>query len=381
MRLLSFVLIISLSHFTNGQNIFSNFTDTVTYDNFETNKYNFPQKFTSLELCIIENSQYRIKRSSSEGKSISYLKLDKPLYAYELSATLELPKGGSKTASGGLVLNGQTEVNGAILLEVNNKKRFRVSKIYDEQSRYLVGNPKDNGWVKSKKLNKGGKNIVGVKVEDGYFDIYFNGEYAYTAYDTQFEDGRVGIFASANSEIIATDFLVKKKQSSITGAVISDNNNGQDNTNNDNADPAFQEVILIFKTKIDQQQITISELQAEVDRCKSMLNYDTTLVARSSELEINNRILSNKLDSTSKELTRNKKRLIYLESLKEDIEAGSNGDLVLNLTTILAEVKNDNKKLKTEAGALKTTNDQLKKDNEVLLREIERLKYMLDLKE
>ena len=112
-----------------------------------------------------------------------------------------------------------------------------------------------------------------------------------------------------------------------------------------------------------------------------MLNYDTTLVARSSELEINNRILSNKLDSTSKELTRNKKRLIYLESLKEDIEAGSNGDLVLNLTTILAEVKNDNKKLKTEAGALKTTNDQLKKDNEVLLREIERLKYMLDLKE
>jgi hypothetical protein len=380
MRLLSFVLIISLSHFTNGQNIFSNFTDTVTYDNFETNKYNFPQKYTALELSIIENSQYRIKRSSNDGKSISYLKLDDPLYAYEVSATLEVPKGNSKTASGGLVLNGQTAVNGAILLEINNKKRFRVSKIYNEQSRYLVGNPKDNGWVKSKKLNKGGKNVVGVKVEDGYFDIYFNGIYAYTAYDTQFEDGRVGIFASANSEIIATNFLVKKKKSKLTGTVTSDNDQ-QDDSNNDNSDPAFQEVILFFKTKIDQQQVTISSLQTEVDRCKSMLNYDTTLVARSTELELNNRILSNKLDSTSRELTRNKKRLIYLESLKEDIEAGSNGDLVLNLTTILADVKRDNKKLKTEAGALKTTNDLLRKDNEVLLREIDRMKYMLDLKE
>ncbi|PCJ67614.1 MAG: hypothetical protein COA58_00315 [Bacteroidetes bacterium] len=378
MRFLSFIAIISLSQFTNGQNVFTKFQDTLVYDNFETNQYNFPQKYTAFELSIIENSQYRIKRLSDNGRSISYLKLDKPLYAYEVSATIEIPKSGSKNASGGIVLNGQTTSNGAILLEINNKRKFRVSKIFDEQFRYLAGNPKDNGWIKTKRLNKGGKNVVSVKFEDGYFDIYFNGIYTYTAYDIQFEDGRVGLFASAHSELLATDFLVKKKISSISKS-LSIGGNGS--SNEENSDPAFQEVILIFKTKIDQQQLTIASLQSEVDKCKSMLSYDTTLVSRSAELQINNRLLSSKLDSTSRELSRNKKRLIYLESLKEDIEAGSNGDLVLNLTTILANIKNDNKKLKGEASILEMKNEVLKKDNEVLLREIDRLKYMLDLKE
>ena len=112
-----------------------------------------------------------------------------------------------------------------------------------------------------------------------------------------------------------------------------------------------------------------------------MLNYDTTLVSRSTTLEYNNKILSEKLDSTTKIVTRNKKRLEYLESLKEDVEKGSNGDLVLNLTSILADVKNENQRLKAENRTTKEQKEQVKKDNTVLLREIERLKYMLDLKE
>ena len=88
-----------------------------------------------------------------------------------------------------------------------------------------------------------------------------------------------------------------------------------------------------------------------------------------------------KLDSTTKIVTRNKKRLEYLESLKEDVEKGSNGDLVLNLTSILADLKNENQQLKAENRTTKEQKEQVKKDNTVLLRQIERLKYMLNLKE
>ena len=58
--------------------------------------------------------------------------------------------------------------------------------------------------------------------------------------------------------------------------------------------------------------------------------------------------------------------MAYLESLKDDIEAGSNGDLVLNLTTILAEVKNENKSLKQQLAESDKEKEGLKTDNVVL---------------
>ena len=112
-----------------------------------------------------------------------------------------------------------------------------------------------------------------------------------------------------------------------------------------------------------------------------MLNYDTALVSKAGQLEIDNRFLSHKLDSTNRELSKSKKRLDYLESLKEDIEKGANGDLVLNLTSILADIKKENNALQTKATEAEKANKQLKKDNEVLLREVERMKYLLNIQD
>ena len=363
---------------TNGQNVFTKFNDTLVYEDFSSNKYNFLQKYTALEISIIDDGNYLIKRISDNGSSYSYLKLEKPLYSYEVQTSLSIGKGGQ---SAGIVLNGQTTVNGGILLEVNNKKRFRVTKMNGMQERLLSGSPSGKGWVKSKSLKKKSFNQITVKVQEGYYDIYFNGKYEYTATDTQFESGKVGLFTRASTEVLVTDFLVKKRSSSQAIGVTQNTNQPKNNTTAENNDPDFQEVIMIFKTKIDQQQVEISTLQKDLDRCKSMLNYDTTLVSRSTTLEYNNKILSEKLDSTTKIVTRNKKRLEYLESLKEDVENGSNGDLVLNLTSILADVKNENQRLKAENRTTKEQKEQVKKDNTVLLREIERLKYILNLKE
>lgn len=366
-----------MSHFTKAQNVFTKFNDTLVYDDFTSNKFNFPQKYTALEISIIDEGNYRLKRLNDEGASFSYLKLDKPLYSYEVQTNISITKGGN---SAGILLNGQSTANGGILLEINPKKRFKITKISGDRIRLLSGSPSSNGWVKSKKLNKKGNNLVTVKVQEGYYDIYFNGEFEFTAYDTEFKSGKIGLYANASTEVLVQDFLLKKRASSqsiISNSVVE---NTPDNKN-DNQDPSFQEVILIFKTKIDQQQLEIGTLQNELDRCKSMLNYDTALVSNAATLKYNNKILSEKLDSTSKVLTKNKKRLEYLESMREDVEKGSNGDLVLNLTSILADIKRENQLLKAESSAAQEQTEQVKKDNAVLLREIERLKYMLDLKE
>jgi hypothetical protein len=378
MRFLSFVFIITLSQFIYGQSVLTNFTDTAVYDDFSSNTYNFPQKYNALEISIIEEGHYRIKRMSSEGQSLAYLKAEKPFYEYEVSANMTISNI-SNSSRGGLIVNGQTDNSGAIVVELNANRQFRAYKLNNSQFRLLSGSPKNDGWIKTKLINKKGSSKLSVKVAGGYYDIYINDNLVYTLFDTQFDGGRIGITAGDQSEILVADFIVKKVKSKLLG--IYDNGTETTDNGNTNGDASFQEVILIFKTKIDQQQVTIAKLQREVDQCKSMLTYDTALVSAAKQLEIDNRYLNNKLDSTSRKLSTTKKRLKYLESVKEDIEKGANGDLILNLTSILADIKKENNILQTKADITTEDNAQLKKDNEVLLREIERMKYLLNIKD
>jgi flagellar biosynthesis chaperone FliJ len=378
MRFLSFVFIITLSQIIYGQSVLTNFTDTAVYDDFSSNTYNFPQKYNALEISIIEEGNYRIKRMSSEGQSLAYLKAEKPFYGYEVSANMTISNI-SNSSRGGLILNGQTDNSGAIIVELNTNRQFRAYKLNNSQFRLLSGSPKNDGWIKNKLINKKGSSKLSVKVEGGYYDIYINDNLVYTLFDTQFDGGRVGITAGEQSEILVSDFTVKKEKSTLTS--LSDNNTTTTKNGNMSGDASFQEVILLFKTKIDQQQVTLAKLQREVDQCRSMLTYDTALVSTAKQLEIDNKYLHNKLDSTSRKLSANKKRLKYLESLREDIEKGANGDLVLNLTSILADIKKENNVLQTKADITEDYNLQLKKDNEVLLREIERMKYLLNIED
>lgn len=378
MRFLSFVFIITLSQFIFGQSVLTKFTDTAVYDDFSSNTYNFPQKYNALEISIIEEGNYRMKRMSSEGHSLSYLKTEKQFYGYEVSANITILNI-SNSSRGGLILNGQTGYSGAIIVELNANRQFRAYKLNNSQFRLLSGSPKNDGWIKNKLINKKGSSKLSVKVEGGYYDIYINDNLVYTLFDTQFDGGRIGVTAGDQSEILVTDFIVKKEKNTSSGNydVGTKQTNGENNT----GDIAFQEAILLFKTKIDQQQVTLAQLQREVDQCKSKLTYDTALVSKAKQLVIDNKFLNNKLDSTSKELSINKKRLKYLESLKEDIEKSTNGDLVLNLTSILADMKNKNNILQTKAVLTENENLQLKKDNEVILREIERMRYLLNIKD
>lgn len=360
-----------------GQKIITNYSDTLLFDNFNGIQNNFPQKYNAFELLIIEKNSYLIKRISSQSSSVA---LDKTLEAideFEIISNLALVKSKNKEASGGLVVHAQTTMNGAITVEINSKKQFKITKLFDNQSRYLSGQPANNGWVKFKYLNKKGNNTIKIKAKAGYYDVYFNNYFAFTVFDNQYDKGKVGFYIGAESEMIVSDILVLGvKKVDLLG-----NTAGDQNASGGFSDDNFQEVVKLFKDKIDEQQRTIATLQSEVDKCRSMLNYDTSLVSRSKELEIMNKMLISKLDSATTELRRNSKRLAYLESFKNDIEAGSNGDLVLNLTSILAEVKNENKSLKQQLADSNKEKEGLKTDNVVLLREIERLKYLLNIED
>ena len=374
MRFLIFVFTISTFILTHGQNVFTDFRDTLCYENFNDNSTKkFPQKFNSLELSIVEGGSYRINRMETTGRSIAYLRENNNIESFELTVILKFPKN-TGISSGGVIFHSRSNPTGALLFEINNERKFRVIKLFNQQSRILSGEPKDAGWVKNSILEKTGANIITIRSNEGYSDFYINGTYTNTIFDMQLKQGKIGLFSGAESELIFDNFQLKTKATKKNTTGISSEE--QETTNESNVE--FQEVILIFKAKIDKQQATISTLQKQVDKYRSMLNYDTTLVARASFLETENKVLSYKLDSTTQALNQNQNRLAYLESIKEDVESGSNGDLVLNLTSILAELKKENKSLKKDNQDYKNTNKQLKEDNMILLREIDRLKKLIE---
>ncbi len=372
MRYILFALVFSLSYLANAQQVLTKFNKQLISEDFSSAQIIFPQKYNANELFMLEGSKYLVKRINPTDYSISYARIDHPLKEFAIRAHIDLLK--AKNNGGGLVVHGQKQGNGAIILEINNKKRFRVRKVFNQQEKFLTGAEHD-GWVKSKQLNKKGDNVLEIRCSNGYYDIYINGTYVYTVFDLQFEEGSCGLFIQGGSEMRASRLEVMVKETSANP--LNNSNNTSDSSTD--SDASFQEVILLFKTKIDQQQEEIKKLQYQLDRCKSMLNYDTTLVVRSEELEIENERLSFMLDSTSKALNAAIKRLEYLESFREDVEAGSNGDLVLNLTSILAESKKENKLLKEQLSTLKAKNAELENGNDVLLREIERLRKLVEL--
>lgn len=377
MRILSFLLIISVSQFMNAQNVFTTYEDTVVYDEFIYDQKNFPQKYNILELSTIENSTYRIKRMSDEGKSVILLNTDRIFDNFHLSIDLEIVNK-KLNPSAGIFIHSQANRNGAIFIETNCSREFRAIKQSGENIRLLTGNMKNNGWVKSTNISKSGFNSLAVKTKDGSVDIYINNEIELSIYDSELRQGKVGIFSSPQSEVLIDRFTLSVKKNIIDKAIQKDPKSSDADIE---TDPAFEEVILIFKTKIDKQQLEIERLNKDLERCKTKLNYDTTLVNQASKFEKQNSILSFKLDSTSTALNRAIKRLEYLESFKQEIENGSNGDLVISLTSILADAKKESKKLKKEVENQKLINTATEKENQILLREVERYKYLLNLKE
>jgi hypothetical protein len=371
MRYLLPALVFMLSQLAMGQNVLTKFDEQVANENFSGSSALFSQKYNVKELFQIENGKYKLQRLSETDYSVSYARVDEELKSHSFSANIQLSKSKNKDASGGIVIHAQHDGSGAIILEINSKKRFRLKKVYNQQIQWLSGS-QNEGWVKSKMLSKNGPNLLEIRTAKGYYDIYINGVYEYSSFDLQFNTGRCGLYVNASSEILVSEVLIKREMRKIE---VKDPANTKPDSSNS---PSFQEIILIFNAKIDKQQKEIERLESELNKCKSMLNYDTALLTQSSQLRSENARMSQLLDSISKELNAAKKRLEYLESFKEDIEAASNGDLVINLSNVLAQLKTENKALESKNSELSSQNAELKKENEILHRELERLRKLLE---
>ncbi|MFT5723732.1 MAG: hypothetical protein ACI9JN_000849 [Bacteroidia bacterium] len=360
MKYLSLIILLFLSNFTNGQNtprVFTTFQNVAVFDDFSYITGRWDQKNSSTERLIISNNQYRIQRIQNTYFTISLANDIPKLKDFEIIASIEIEKNkANKNGSGGIVIKAQHSGNGALILEINSKKQYRFRVMKNGVFKSLFAD-KNDGWIKSSNLNKTGINEIRIATKGNEFDLYLNNVFERSIIETSFAEGRIGFYADAQSTVTAHVFILK-----INGKLgeVSQKKKDETPVETESKDDTYTQLVKVFKAKIDRQQAQIEKLTEDLNICKANLTIDTSSASSVKLLRKENETLKSKIDSKEKELGQVHKRLAYLESMREDIESQTNGDIILHLTKLLSDNKLEN--------------DQLKKDKKELQKEISELR-------
>jgi len=345
MKYLSLLFLLVLSKFTTGQHVFTKFDKVVMYDDFSHVSNRWEQKNSTSESFIISDNQYTIKRLKESYFAITLPKTEDQFANFELVTSIKLESlDDNKSASAGVVIKAQKSGDGALIVEINNNREYRIL-ILENGKMQAIFDDKNHGWQKSKSLRSSDFNELKVITSGNEFDVYFNKKYERTFIETTFEAGRIGFYAGAKSALISDYIIIRADE--VAEATSGSMSSSEDHT--------YTELALVFKTKIDKQRKEIDILSEELGKCKSSLSIDTSAARENKTLKKDNRELNQKVVELEAAVERSKDRLSYLESMKEDIEKNTNGDLILNLTELLSREKSKNEDLKKE-------NEKLKKD-------------------
>jgi hypothetical protein len=361
MKYLGLIMLLFLSKFTSGQNsprVYTTFDNVAVFDDFSYITNRWAQKSSSAERFIISDKKYTVSRVKNTYFSVTLAKDLNSLSDFELITSIEVEKSKeNKKASGGVVLKAQKSGNGALVLEINNKRQYRINALRNGVMKPLFGD-KNDGWIKSKYLNKTGINEIKIATRGGEYDVYFNNQFERSFIETSFKSGRLGFFANAQSTLIAHVFILK-----INGSLADKPKKEEKEISESGGDDTYTELVKVFKAKIDKQQAEIERLTYDLNICQANLAIDTTSASKVKVLEEDNKALQTERDRLEEELKQAKKRLTYLESMKEDIESQTNGDLILHLTGLLSKEKDKNKALEQQVEDLKKEIGELRRRN------------------
>ena len=337
-----------VSNFTSGQKIFRTYDEVILKEEFKNNLNEWPIRNSSTELFHILEEAYDMERASDEFFSIVFTKEYKEFNNFELTGKVRIKRDrNNKDASGGLVFRAQNSGDEAMILEVNNKRQYRLQLIRNGVLMPFFKNDED-GWIKSPDLMPFRYNTIMLRAEGSALDLYINGEFQRSFVEPHFKPGAVGLYLDASSKMVVDDLTV---------SVSSRNNFVKQNSSDEKEEvvdeDGYSEILMVFRKKITKQQEQIEKLEGELARCQSNFTMDTTLRGKTQRLSKENKELNKKVIRLEEDLYKAQTRLEYLESMKKDIETDPNGDLILNLTELLAAEKKKNKDLRKEIEELK----------------------------
>jgi hypothetical protein len=384
------------SFYAFGQEVNKEYKKLVLNEQFETtDRWN--TTFNSDNLFLGQNGFYELYRRSKKSGYFILPELTEEYGSFQVETQMVFGNHDNKKQSAGLLLMAKSETSGGILVEINQKKEYRIVRVFKDKQ--VAINASGSGWKKASNTITKGENSIIVKTYNKVYDLYINQVFMTSFTDIELNKGKIGLFIGPDSKA-KFDLLTIHIEDKVELKDI-------DNTNVKEEEKAFTQIIIKLKDQLLRKDKELDELKTKLKLCENnstglgtRLN-DTAVINSRNRLLMKVDILEDELDELRFKLVKLEEENNKLKEFKSGIEKGDeNGDIIINLTNMVSNQKKSidildkqNKVLNDENNSLfkelkdmtktldKTTNDLTVQKNKATIQknEIDSLKRQITM--
>lgn len=289
---------------------------------------------------------YNVWRKNESNGFFILPKNDLTFDFFEAELSFSFDKNVGKKQFGGIVLQAQEGGAGAILIELNRKKQFRVRRVSNNRiSNVSDGN---DGWVKSKKIKGNSTFVLKVVTKDRLYDVYVNGIFIYTFTEIEFTEGKIGIYIGQKSRANFTSLRVKSD----------DDMDVFSSKMSKSQDEILNETIVKLRESINKKDQRIASIEADLRKYKNAPKEDSTQLKEFIRLKKQNKKNSNFIRDLETENESLALKLKKLETFKKEITDNESGDIIINLSNLTTAQK---LKIEEQESTIRLQNESIEK--------------------
>jgi len=352
----------------------ADFPQKVFYSDFsEADKSLWPLKNNQVYFLFIDQGNYLVKCLTDDKKAYLFPKWTNTLTDFRVSATVKINRTKAGQSTIGIAIDMQDKQQGGFIVEINEKKEYRVCTVEGSAHKYLTKGKKD-GWLPAKGLNKTGKdNTIDITQKDGRIKILFNGQPVPGFSCKGINTGNAGFYISnglnasityfgvygaagalsMDSSLAKKAIIAKPKDSSAASIAEPKTTDSAKITPNNPEEASSSDINTLaasiadcrksnkdLMAKYESMRLQLNESEQEKDKLQGFIknNLDVKLQKENEETKEQNEKLKHSNDSLVQENT-------DLKSFKKNIATAKDGDVITVLSENLTKEKAKNEEL------------------------------------
>ena len=344
-----FVLTVSMSIFYLGvaQSISKVFRTVQWEENFKSINGVWSQTSTAQNAFLQTEEGYNIWRKNETNGFVLLPQRDETYDFFETSVSFEFDKKQGKKQHAGVVMQAQEGGTGAIIVELNRRKQYRIRRVTN--NRYVNITEGKDGWIKNKSINSKSDFVLKVVTKDRLYDVYVNDKFITTFTEVEYTQGSIGLYVGESSMAIFKQLIIKSDEES-------------DNFLNTGPALTQQEIltqsIIKLRETINKKDQQIARLENEVRQGKGAMSQDSATMASLSELRNNARKQSSEISSLQTQNEALMQQVKNLQAFKNEIKASESCDIIINFTNLTTSLK---QKLEAQENTIRLQTEAIEK--------------------
>ena len=319
-------------------------------ENFDTSSGMWTFMSNSENLFLVQEGEYILNRKAPEKPYAIIANYDYNQPAFKMVTSLKIEKANDQNGSVGVMFMAQNDGNGGFFFVINTLKQFRLRQIVSGSYKYLTGDAKSGGWVKSNFINNlNVYNLLELRFSQRNYDIYLNNNLLMSFTEIAYKSGRFGYIVGPGSRA-KIDFLYLF---SASGKGEQTTSGGNSNQQQEGSPDVIQlaESIIKLKTQINKLQAENEELTRNLESVKSADQEDA------NERKLKDKTITDlqkqmvKKEASFDSLLKVNQALL---KYKEMVAGNENSDLIITLSRSVKTEKEKNKQLSDSLQILKT---------------------------